>query len=184
MERVTEGMELDQLWKQLKQDAKSGYQLYSREVDFKPATGERPRHFFNVVRSFFWAVVMKLSPAKRVLLIIGLAMLLLPWSGILGGSGGIIHIYGGIIMLGLLVLEVADRVTMKRDLQIAREIQSWLVPSHPPVIPGLETAFFTKPANTVAGDYYDVFYRDVPDVKNNVLIAIADVAGRASRPHC
>jgi sigma-B regulation protein RsbU (phosphoserine phosphatase) len=64
-------------------------------------------------------------------------------------------------------------------LQIAREIQSWLVPSEPPAIPGLDSAFFTKPANTVAGDYYDVFYRDVPDAKNNVLIAIADVAGKS-----
>ena len=42
--------------------------------------------------------------------------------------GAWFHIYGGLIMFGLLVLEVADRVTMKRDLQIAREIQSWLVP--------------------------------------------------------
>jgi hypothetical protein len=29
----------------------------------------------------------------------------------------------------LLALGLADRTTMKRDLEIAREIQSWLMPS-------------------------------------------------------
>lgn len=178
MERVTDGMEIDQLWTQLKQDAKSGFQLYSREIDFKPISQRTPRDWFQVLRSFFWAVVMKLTPAKRVVLIIGLVLLVFPWSSVYN-IGPWFHIYGGLIMFGLLVLEVADRVTMKRDLQIAREIQSWLVPSQPPVIAGLQSAFFTKPANTVAGDYYDVFYRDVPDVKNNVLIAVADVAGKS-----
>lgn len=178
MERVTDGMEIDQLWTQLKQDAKSGFQLYSREIDFKPASQRTPRDWFEFLRSFFWAVVMKLTPAKRVVLIIGLVLLFFPWSSFYN-IGPWFHIYGGLIMFGLLVLEVADRVTMKRDLQIAREIQSWLVPSQPPIIAGLESAFFTKPANTVAGDYYDVFLRDAPDAKNNVLIAVADVAGKS-----
>ena len=62
-------------------------------------------------------------------------------------------------MFALLILEVADRVVMKRDLQIAKEIQTWLLPAHPPAVPGLEIAFATRPANTVAGDYYDVFPR-------------------------
>ncbi len=48
---------------------------------------------------------------------------------------------------------------MKRDLQIAKEIQTWLLPANPPSVPGLEIAFATRPANTVAGDYYDVFSR-------------------------
>ena len=62
-------------------------------------------------------------------------------------------------MFVLLILEVADRVVMKRDLQIAKEIQAWLLPANPPQVPGLEIAFATRPANTVAGDYYDVFAR-------------------------
>src|SRR5579883_2951968 len=178
MERVTDGMELEQLWTSLKQDAKSGFQLYSREIDFKPAAKRRPRDWFALCRSFFWAVVMKLTPAKRIVLIIGMVLLFFPW-GDVNNTGPSYHIFGGILILGLLVLEVADRVTMKRDLQIAREIQSWLVPAQPPAIPGFDSAFFTKPANTVAGDYYDIFYRDVPEIKNNVVIAIADVAGKS-----
>ena len=67
---------------------------------------------------------------------------------------------------------------MKRDLQIAKEIQAWLLPSQPPQIPGLEIAFATRPANTVAGDYYDVFARP-SSAGETFLIAVADVAGKS-----
>ena len=76
------------------------------------------------------------------------------------------------------MLEVSDRVVMKRDLQIAREIQLWLVPGAPPQVPGVEIAFATRPANTVAGDYYDVFRRSSPE-SNTFLFAVADVAGKS-----
>jgi sigma-B regulation protein RsbU (phosphoserine phosphatase) len=78
------------------------------------------------------------------------------------------------------MLEIADRVVMKRDLQIAREIQTWLLPGAPPQIPGLEIAYSTRPANTVAGDYYDVFPRPgkTPE-ENRVIFAVADVAGKS-----
>jgi phosphoserine phosphatase RsbU/P len=65
---------------------------------------------------------------------------------------------------------------MKRDIEIAREIQRWLVPRVPPVVDGIDMAFATRAANTVAGDYYDAFRRagDGP-----LLIAVADVAGKS-----
>jgi sigma-B regulation protein RsbU (phosphoserine phosphatase) len=84
------------------------------------------------------------------------------------------------LLLVVLVLEIADRVVMKRDLQIAKEIQSWLLPPGPPQVPGLEIAFATRPANTVAGDYYDVFSRAAScSPSGTYLIAIADVAGKS-----
>jgi sigma-B regulation protein RsbU (phosphoserine phosphatase) len=69
---------------------------------------------------------------------------------------------------------------MKRDLEIARDIQTWLLPSTPPAVPGLAIAFATRPANTVAGDYYDVFARPtaVPG-ETRFLLAVADVAGKS-----
>jgi len=84
---------------------------------------------------------------------------------------------GFFVVLLLLGLELADRVTMKRDLEIAREIQHWLVPESPPRVPGLDIAFTTRPANTVAGDYYDAFFRD--PTEKRLLLAVADVAGKS-----
>ncbi len=78
------------------------------------------------------------------------------------------------------MLEIADRVVMKRDLEIARDIQSWLLPAAPPVIPGLAIAFATRPANTVAGDYYDAFARKTTaSGEDGFLLAVADVAGKS-----
>jgi len=67
---------------------------------------------------------------------------------------------------------------MKRDLEIAREIQSWLVPSQAPDVAGADIAFATRPQNSVAGDYYDAFYPD-PDNHEKLMLVIADVAGKS-----
>jgi len=50
--------------------------------------------------------------------------------------------FAGVVLLALLALELSDRVTMKRDLEIAREIQSWLMPSETPKAPGVGQSVF------------------------------------------
>ena len=145
-------------------------------------------HRLHVVKEFFWAVLEKLSPARRVLLLVALIMLVFPTSGSsYRGSDHEVHVFeldlhfwGGLLMFVLLMLEIADRVVMKRDLQIAREIQTWLLPGAPPQIPGISVAYATRPANTVAGDYYDVFPRPGrTNEENRVVFAVADVAGKS-----
>src|SRR5580692_9394784 len=132
-ERVTQGMQMNELWGQFRADARTSYRLYSQEVDTNPGSGEIDTG----------------------------------WTRLIGGA----------LMFGLLMMEVGDRVVMKRDLQIAKEIQAWLLPAQAPEVPGLQIAFATKPANTVAGDYYDVFARPGSDGKS-FLLAVADVAGK------
>src|SRR5271154_4093870 len=187
--RVTEGMQLSKLWSQFRTDAETGYRLYSKEVDSTRVEGvDHWRHFFSVASQFFWAILEKLTPARRVLLLIALVLVFVPggewtWateSGAVKVFALDFHFYGGLLLFVLLVLEVGDRVVMKRDLQIAKEIQTWLLPASPPSVPGLEIAFATRPANTVAGDYYDVFPRggtSSPDSK--WVFAMADVAGKS-----
>jgi len=91
-----------------------------------------------------------------------------------------LHFWGGAVLFVLLMLEIADRVVMKRDLEIARDIQKWLLPAKPPQVRGLEIAFAARPANTVAGDFYDVFARPATDsTEPHFLLAVADVAGKS-----
>jgi sigma-B regulation protein RsbU (phosphoserine phosphatase) len=85
-----------------------------------------------------------------------------------------------VAFLLLLSLELADKVTMKRDLEIAREIQTWLVPTFPPEVPGAEIAFASRPQNSVAGDYYDAFFATEAAAEGGKLtLVIADVAGKS-----
>jgi len=178
-ERVTEGMALEQLWTQFKNEAQTTYRFYSRELPTTVgvAPGTSWQRCKAISSAFFWSVMNKLSPARRLLLLAGVVMLVWPLElsfGLLQVTPNAMHVAGGLVLLLLLLLEVADRITMKRDLQIAREIQSWLLPSKTPSICGLDIAFHNRPANTVAGDYYDVISRD-----GAVLIAVADVAGKS-----
>jgi sigma-B regulation protein RsbU (phosphoserine phosphatase) len=188
-QRVTEGLELQQLWGQFKADAKEGYGLYSRDVDWEAVRQKKAlKKAFHAVWALFQAMLMKLSPARRVLLLIAMALII--FNPEFHSSDGHVSFnlqgLGATILFLLLALELADRVTMKRDLEIAREIQSWLVPATAPSFSGVDIAFATRPANTVAGDYYDAFVRsgvpasEAPSAEDaRLLVVVADVAGKS-----
>jgi phosphoserine phosphatase RsbU/P len=185
-QRVTEGIELDVLGRQFLSEAKSSYRLYAKDVDWTEVENARgPRRIFRTVLALFQAMLMKLSPARRVLLLLAIALLLFQPDVRWGEKQGASFHMGGIgvaILFILLAVELADRVTMKRDLEIAREIQQWLVPESAPKIDGIDIAFSTRPQNTVAGDYYDAFLRPVGPQSAAVgplLVAVADVAGKS-----
>jgi phosphoserine phosphatase RsbU/P len=182
-QRVSEGRQLDDLWSQFAADARASYGFYGKDVDWeeiqKLPRWHRP---FHIAKDIFWAMLIKMTPARRVLLLIALVMLLM--SGFTFQFGHNVSVefkfelFAALIFLLLLSLELADKVTMKRDLEIAREIQMWLVPSEPPQVAGADIAFATRPQNSVAGDYYDAFYPD-PENKERLVVVIADVAGKS-----
>ena len=183
-QRVSEGRRLDDLWSQFAADARSSYSFYGKDVDWeqmnKLPAWKRP---FRIAGQLFWAMMNKLTPARRVLLLVALALLFL--SGmhfqVNNNSAEInFEFFAALLFLLLLSLELADKVIMKRDLEIAREIQTWLVPSEAPAIPNAEVAFWTRPQNSVAGDYYDAFYPSNDGTNGGkLMLVIADVAGKS-----
>jgi len=197
--RVTEGLALSQLWSQFEKDARSSYRLYSAGLDNLEVERSRFRRGRQIAKSLFWAIMEKLTPARRVLVLLGLILLFFPsaTSSYADRTGHVdihefdLHVYGGLLLFIALLLELADRVVMKRDLEIAKDIQAWLLPGAPLQIPGYRIAYATRPANTVAGDYYDVILRpasqnhSLNDNKNDnkkddrVLFVVADVAGKS-----
>src|SRR5271168_5192285 len=87
--RVTEGLEVSQLWSQFEADARASYRLYSRDVDAKTPEGlTRVGRRMHVVKEFFWAVFEKLSPARRVLLLLALITLVIPHTAFEYGEAG------------------------------------------------------------------------------------------------
>src|SRR4030095_4370674 len=90
---------------------------------------------------------------------------------------GTIWLLTGFLLLNLLMLlEVADRLSLKNDLEIAREIQQAMLPRGEFRAPGVEALGMTRPANTVGGDFYDI----LPLGDGRVLLALGDVAGKGS----
>lgn len=187
-QRVSEGLEVHQLWSQFEKDARSSYRFYSTGLASQVEGKSGFQRAWWIAKTLFWAVLEKLSPARRVLMLFGLIFVFLPAGGFTySDKAGQVrafqfdsHVFGGILLLAVLLLELADRVVMKRDLEIAKDIQSWLLPGTPLQLPGYGIAYATRPANTVAGDYYDVIVRpgETAD-RDRVLFVVADVAGKS-----
>jgi sigma-B regulation protein RsbU (phosphoserine phosphatase) len=184
-QRVSEGSDLDDLWSQFTADARASYGFYGKDVNWEEVEAlPHWRRPFFIAKQFFWALMMKLSPARRVLLLVAVTLFFLSSVRFQIDKDFVFDAkfewLSALLLLLLLSLELADKVIMKRDLEIAREIQTWLVPSQPPEIPGGDIAFATRPQNSVAGDYYDAFYPTVGAAEGGkLMLVIADVAGKS-----
>lgn len=78
-------------------------------------------------------------------------------------------------MMSKLAETVRENERVKRELEIATEIQQSIFPEHPPEVEGLEIAAKSVPAKEVGGDYYD--FLAVPS-GDTVGFIIADASGK------
>ncbi len=139
------------------------------------------RRFFANVRIVFLGMTQKLSPARRVLFLAALLFFVLGMLQIRsqGGSGVVIDISPFWIFLSsglfifLLALELVDRVLVRDELDVARQLQRELLPAEAPEVPGYAFALSYRTANEVGGDYYGV--TPLPD--GRVAIAVGDASG-------
>ena len=184
----------------LTRDTKEAYHFFARHFDEEALKGLRPaKRLLLRIRLFFLAFTLKLSPARRMLFAIALAVATLGlielWNGFafyrfpiatflfsfsLPGpvfADGALWLLLGFALVNLLVLlEVADRLSLKNDLEIAREIQLAMLPHQTYAADGIEAAGSTRPANTVGGDLYDIL--PLPD--GRLMVVLGDVAGKGS----
>ena len=172
-------------------DALDAYRAFTHRLDPADFEGLKgPKRVTAEVRAFLIAFGLKLSPARR--LVFGVALLLAVFGFVRHFSGldvqpsdHVHHVvgYGGWTLLAsialltlLVVLEVADRLSLKNDLEVARGIQLAMLPSDTVTVPGVDVFGMSKPANTVGGDFYDIR----PLANGRLLIAVGDVAGKGS----
>jgi serine phosphatase RsbU (regulator of sigma subunit) len=62
-----------------------------------------------------------------------------------------------------------EHVRMERDLQVARQVQSGLLPRSLPEMPGWQVEALWQPAQAVGGDFYDFLH--FPDGRTGLVIA-------------
>jgi len=198
----TQDLNAEDLGRLFTRETPEAYRFFARGVNTAELEGlSWHRRAVKYVQAFFLAFTMRLSPARRAIYgaalftsVIGLFELFqgfgvmsfrLPIAlffvrfGVPGPvfADGTLWLLSGFLLLNLLVLlEVADRLSLKRDLEVAREIQKAMLPEGTWSGPDVEAFGLTQPANTVGGDFYDILPR--PD--GTVIIALGDVAGKAS----
>ncbi len=120
----------------------------------------------------FWVLkssVLKLTPARRLLLLSGVILFGL---GVAGNFAALIS--GFLVLLLILLLELKDKLLAQDELQTGRAVQFALMPREHPALPGWQTWLFTRPANEVGGDLVD--YLRVG--QDRLGIALGDVAGK------
>jgi len=71
--------------------------------------------------------------------------------------------------------QLADQVRIQRDLEIASQIQSSLLPMQDPELSGFEIVSYSRPANEVGGDFYH--YVNFDD-DNQIGLVVGDVSGK------
>ena len=183
-ETYTRDLKIEDLQRLFTRDTKEAYRFFTRHVDPSAYEGlPWHRRALARVRLLFIAFSMKLSPARRIVYgaslifaVLGLLNLFRANSG-LGlpdGTGSMLIAFA--LMNLLVLLEVADRLSLKNDLEIAREIQQAMLPSGLYKGSGVETVGLSRPANTVGGDFYDI----IPLGDGRLVIAVGDVAGKGS----
>jgi len=181
-------------------DTRDAYQFFTRGKDDDRFAGlpfwkSAPLR----LREFFVAFTLRLSPARRALyvgaLIVALTGIIRLFRGFASvdfpfgvpflqvavlmpvWADGTLALLISFFLVNLLVLlEVADRLSLKGELEVAREIQLAMLPKGTYRAGDIEICGITRPANTVGGDFYDVL--PLPD--GRIIVTLGDVAGKGS----
>lgn len=174
------------------------YRYFTRGTDLE-ALAREPwyRRIPTQIRLVFTGFTMRLSPPRRALYglsvlatLIGMIVLfrgiqpvkvlLFPfsvWLLLPVWENGALWLFLGFLGINLLILmEVADRLSLKSDLEIARDIQLAMLPAGVHHAGDATICGVTRPANTVGGDFFDI----LPMADGRVVLAVGDVAGKGS----
>ncbi|MGE3843444.1 MAG: PP2C family protein-serine/threonine phosphatase, partial [Vicinamibacterales bacterium] len=179
-------------WQHLSADAHLGWRDSVRRTlsdlrEFYLSPGERQRYvhmgrFKRFVFVSWWllkGLFFKLSPWRR--LIFALAVLsFFGFDESRPREGGTVitfeaPTFGTLLLVGLLLLELKDKLLARHELEAGRAVQMALMPDACPHVPGWDVWLFTRPANDVGGDLVDCL--QVHD--DRLAIVLADVAGKA-----
>ncbi len=168
----------------IKDDFKGEYKdlkeyFLTDERKAKLKTIGRFKKFFVLPWWLLKALYFKLTPFRRLFLIIGIVFL------IIGGKTGydsdansftldLTAILSGFIFLFIIALELKDKLHAKTELEEGRAIQKALMPTSKPEVIGWDIWLYSIPANDVGGDLLDIVKLE----GDRYGISIGDVAGK------
>ncbi len=183
----TEGVTTSDLRRLFQRDAAHAYRVLTREQDLSQEPSGRIKRFFFRAKVVFLGLSYKLTPARRVLFGVSIVAALLGmirFEVVMDTENlrvdfsplwFMISIAG---LVFLLALELVDRVLVRDELEVARQLQRDLLPSKAPEIPGHRIAHSYRTANEIGGDYYD--FLPLPDGRFGLVIGDASGHGMAA----
>ncbi len=190
LREYTQGLNVRDLRRLFDQDAAHAYKILSRDRDEASEPAEPGRRFLYRAKVVFLGLSYKLTPARRVLFVLSLVFALLglinPPTFDFVSERTELHIdfspfwflLSIASLLWLLIMELVDRVRVRDELEVARRLQSDLLPDRSPEIEGWAFAHSYRTANEVGGDYYD--FQTLPDGRLAILMGDASGHGIAA----
>lgn len=174
----------EDLRRMVAQDAHETVRFFTREVDFE-ALSRRPWYERLPLAGWkvFLAVAFRLSPPRRLVFAIAVPILFATWTLYMfvaaarGWSSEPLltaALGSATLLFVLLALELRDKLALKGDLEIARQIQFGLLPFEPIERADSSIHASMRPANTVGGDYFDVIELG----EGRLAVVLGDVAGK------
>ena len=180
----TEGLNVRDLRRLFEREASQAYRVLTR--DHPEAEPEDDfRRFFHRIKTVFLGISYKLTPPRRILFVVCLVLTLLglfsPPSFEFGDGERRVQLefspvwfVAAIIgLLYLLAVELVDRIRVRDEIEVARQLQRELLPYSDPQVPGYSFAHSYRTANEVGGDYYDF----LPLEDGRVALIVGDASG-------
>jgi phosphoserine phosphatase RsbU/P len=164
-------MSYEEIERLVKQEASEVYEFFKNDIPKPDRSANKVSRAFVFLRSLFNAFLLKLTPARRFFYLASLFFLVF---GLLSEMNSYIIVSFVIINL-LLAFELADKLLVKNELEIAQKIQAELVPKFPPELKNYEISFHYEAAKEVGGDYLDFITR--PE-EGRTFVILGDVSGK------
>ncbi|HZF09189.1 MAG TPA: PP2C family protein-serine/threonine phosphatase [Thermoanaerobaculia bacterium] len=185
----TAGLSTREIQRLFDRDAANAYAVLTREHNLGPEPRKGFRRFLFRVRVIFLGLSYKLTPPRRLLFAVAILCALLGLVNVtVRGSlpRGPLSVefsplwylmsVGGLVFL--LALELVDRIRVRDELEVARDLQAELLPRRVPDLPGFRFAHSYRTANEVGGDYYD--FLPLPDGRLALMVGDASGHGMAA----
>ncbi len=137
---------------------------------------KRIKQLFFLSAWILKAVIKKLTPARKVMFVLGTLFLvninINLSTGVIDLNGS--ALFGGLFLILVILLELKDKVLAHSELEAGKKIQDSLMPQRTPSVSGWTLWLFTRSANEVCGDMIDF----LPLEPGRFSISMADVAGK------
>ena len=165
----SEGMSVRGVHRELGRDASQAWGVLTREHAREVEPEGRLQRALYRTRIVFLGLSYKLSPARRMLFALCLVMALIGVQ--VARPPFLLASVAGLVLL--VALELADRIIIRDELDVARDLQREILPCMPPAVAGYEFAFSYRTATTIGGDYYDF----VPMPDGRLALVVGDASG-------
>jgi len=184
LREYTAGFNARDLRRLFDRDAAQAYAVLTREHALEPEPeGGLSRLIFRA-RLAFLGISYKLSPARRLIFAAAFLAVLVgflqdPISFAARGRQVSLDfspawfVLGFVLMGFLFALELVDRIQVRDELEVARELQADLLPRAAPALAGWQFAHSYRTAAAVGGDYYDFSPLD----DRRLALAVGDASG-------